>query len=198
MPHPRAAAALLAICLLCPNSTWAQSAPSPCGDAVVVARGDTLSRIAERCDVSEALLLRANPGLSGSDDLRAGQARRMDKPGHLFGRIHRDDIAGAVLAAAQRHDAGAVRVLNLSDDEPASSADVVAEAARLLDMPPPPLVPFEAAEPGLSEMARSFWSENRRVSSTATQAALGLRWRFPTYQEGLRGILQQERAEGVA
>ena len=138
------------------------------------------------------------PGRSAFDDLRAGQARRMDKPGHLFGRIHRDDIAGAVLAAAQRHDAGAVRVLNLSDDEPASSADVVAEAARLLDMPPPPLVPFEVAEPGLSEMARSFWAENRRVSSGATQAALGLRWRYPTYREGLRAVLAEEGVDGAA
>ena len=138
------------------------------------------------------------PGRSAFDDLRAGRARRVDKPGHLFGRVHRDDIAAAVLAAAQRHDPGAVRVLNLSDDEPASSADVVAEAARLLDVPPPPLLPFEVVEPGLSEMAQSFWSENRRVSSVATQAALELRWRFPTYREGLRAILQQERAEDAA
>ena len=59
-------------------------------------------------------------------------------------------------------------------------------------------MPFAEAEAGMSEMARSFWAENRRVSSVATQAALGLRWRFPTYREGLRAILQQERAESLA
>ena len=137
------------------------------------------------------------PGRSAFDDLRAGRARRVDKQGHLFGRIHRDDIAAAVLAAAQRHGEG-VRVLNLADDEPASSADVVTEAARLLGVEPPPLIPYEEAAPGMSAMARSFWAENRRVSSMGTQAALGLRWRCPTYREGLRAILQQERAEGLA
>lgn len=77
-PTPRAVAALVAIRLLCPGVADAQAAPTtPCGDAVMVARGDTLSRIAERCDVSEALLLRANPGIEGSEDLRAGMELRL-------------------------------------------------------------------------------------------------------------------------
>ncbi len=138
------------------------------------------------------------PGRSAFDDLRAGQARRVSKPGHLFGRIHRDDIAAAVLAAAAQDRLPGVRVLHLADNEPAASADVVAEAARLLGQAPPPLVPFADAEPGMSAMGRSFWAENRRVSSVATQAALGLRWRYPTYREGLVAILQQERAESLA
>ncbi len=135
------------------------------------------------------------PGRSAFDDLRSGQARRVLKPGHLFGRIHRDDIAAAVLAAMQQTRTPGVRVLNLADDEPAASADVTAEAARLLDMPPPPLVPFAEAVEGMSAMGRSFWNENRRVRSEKTQAQLGLRWQYPTYREGLRAILQQEVAE---
>jgi len=75
---------------------------------------------------------------------------------------------------------------------------VTAEAARLLGVAPPPLVAFEDALPGMSAMGRSFWAENRRVSSAATQAALGLRWAYPTYREGLRAILQQEAGERPA
>ncbi len=135
------------------------------------------------------------PGRSAFDDLRNGQARRVLKPGHLFGRIHRDDIAAAVLAAMQQHRPLGPRILNLADDEPAASADVTAEAARLLGMTPPPLVPFAEAVAGMSPMGRSFWSENRRVRSEKTQQRLGLRWRYPTYREGLRAILQQELAE---
>jgi nucleoside-diphosphate-sugar epimerase len=135
------------------------------------------------------------PGRSALDDLRDGQARRVLKPGHLFGRIHRDDIAAAVFAAMQQTRAPGPRVLNLADDEPAASADVTAEAARLLGMTPPPLVPLAEAAGGMSAMGRSFWSENRRVRSEKTQAQLGLRWRYPTYREGLRAILQQETAE---
>ena len=47
----------------------------------------------------------------------------------------------------------------------------------------------------MSEMGRSFWAENRRVGNQATQAALGLRWRYPTYREGLRAILAKERGD---
>lgn len=138
------------------------------------------------------------PGRSAFDDLRSGQARRVLKPGHLFGRIHRDDIAAAVLAAMQQARPPGPRVLNLADDEPAASADVTAEAARLLDMEQPPLIPFAEAVGSMSAMGRSFWNENRRVRSEKTQAQLGLRWQYPTYREGLRAILQQEVAKRPA
>ncbi len=138
------------------------------------------------------------PGRSAFDDLRAGTARRVDKPGHLFGRIHRDDIAAAVVTAMAQDRPPGVRILNLTDDQPTASADVTAEAARLLGIEPPPLVPFADALPGMSEMGRSFWLENRRVRSSKTQEALGLRWAYPTYREGLRAILQQEAGERPA
>ena len=100
-------------------------------------------------------------------------------------------------AKAQERSPGA-RVLNLTDDEPAESAKVVAEAARLLGVPPPAAVPFDQAIEAMSPMARSFWAEDRKVSSQWTQQALGLRWRHPTYREGLRAILTEEGGEGPA
>ena len=42
------------------------------------------------------------PGRSLLDDVRSGQARRIDKPGHAFGRIHREDIAAGTLAAMRQ------------------------------------------------------------------------------------------------
>jgi len=51
---------------------WAQTPLSPCENKVTIARTDTFSEIAQRCDISEADLLRANPGIEGSDDLQAG------------------------------------------------------------------------------------------------------------------------------
>ncbi|MFC0409442.1 SDR family oxidoreductase [Roseomonas elaeocarpi] len=136
------------------------------------------------------------PGRSPFDDLRAGQARRVARPGHVFSRIHRDDIARAVVAAADKPAEGR-RVLHLVDDEPVETAAMVAEAARLLGLPVPPAIPFEEAVATMSPMARSFWSENRRVENRLTKVALGLEWRYPTYREGLRGILAQERVEGA-
>ena len=138
------------------------------------------------------------PGRSAFDDLRAGRARLMIKPGHQFGRIHRDDIARAVVAAMQQERPPGCRVLNLADDEPSESAAVMTEAASLLGVPPPNAVAFEDAMPTMSPMARSFWAENRKVASAKTKAALGLEWLYPTYREGLRAILNQERGNGLA
>ena len=124
----------------------------------------------------------------------------MLKPGHAFGRIHRDDIAGAVLAAmAQARTplpAPRIRVLNGADDLPAERAAVLAEGARLLGLPPPPAVPFAEAMAAMSPMARSFWADNRKVASARTQAMLGRPWRYPTYREGLRAVLGAEGSRG--
>lgn len=138
------------------------------------------------------------PGRSAFDDLRAGKARRTIKPGHLFGRIHRDDIARAVVAAMRQDRPAGTRVLNLSDDEPSESADVVTEAAALLGIEPPPPIAFTAAQPTMSPMALGFWAENRKVASRKSQDALGLHWLYPSYREGLRAILAQERADRPA
>lgn len=135
------------------------------------------------------------PGRSALDDVAAGRARRVSKPGHVFGRIHRDDIVGMLLAAIAQHVPPGRRVLNGADAEPAASADVVAEAARLLGIEPPPLIPFAEAEPGMSAMGRGFWQDDRRVDSRQTQAALDYAWRYPSYREGLRAIIAEQTAD---
>lgn len=138
------------------------------------------------------------PGRSPLDEVRGGMARRVIKPGHRFSRIHRDDIARALFAAASRPPAPGVRVLHLVDDEPCANAEVMLEAARLLGLPAPPEMPFEQAAARMSEMGRSFWAENRLVSSVRTKSALGIAWAYPSFREGLRGILAEERVQGAA
>jgi len=136
------------------------------------------------------------PGRSALDEVRSGHARRIIRPGHAFGRIHVDDIAAAVIAAIASPPTG-TRVLNLSDDEPAPSSAVIEEAARLLDLQLPPAIPFAEAYAQMSEMGRSFWAESRRVSSAASQVALGIAWCYPTYREGLAAILAEERRRDI-
>jgi nucleoside-diphosphate-sugar epimerase len=155
------------------------------------------SRYADRCAVDVFRLAGIyGPGRSALDDVRAGRARRIIKPGHCFGRIHRDDIVQAVMAAIAQNPPPGRRVFNLSDDEPAETALVIAEAAALTGAPLPPAVPFEQAWEAMSPMAESFWAENRKVGNAATKAALGIAWRYPSYREGLRAILSEERGEG--
>jgi nucleoside-diphosphate-sugar epimerase len=128
------------------------------------------------------------PGRSALDAVRAGTARRIVKPGQTFGRIHVDDIVQVLRASIARPNPGAI--YNLADDQPAAPADVVAHAARLLGVPPPPAIPFEQAE--LSPMAQSFYSDHRRVSNARIKEDLGVVLRFPDYRAGLRAILAQE------
>jgi nucleoside-diphosphate-sugar epimerase len=127
------------------------------------------------------------PGRSAIDQVRAGTARRIDKPGQLFSRIHVEDIAATVLAAISRPRPSAV--YNVADDLPASSSEVTAFACELLGRPIPPAIPWEQIAPTLNDMARSFYAENRRVRNERIKRDLGVVLRYPTYREGLRAIL---------
>lgn len=133
------------------------------------------------------------PGRSAIDAIRAGSARRIVKPGQTFGRIHVDDIVQVLRASIARPNPGAI--YNLADDQPAPPEDVVAHAASLLGVPPPPAIPFERAE--LSPMAQSFYRDHRRVSNARIKEELGVGLRFPDYRAGLRAILAQEAPDGA-
>ncbi|MFO1084051.1 MAG: SDR family oxidoreductase [Reyranellaceae bacterium] len=126
------------------------------------------------------------PGRSSLDQVKAGTARRIDKPGQVFSRIHVADIAGTVMAALTRpHEAG---IYNVADDLPAPTSEVVAFACQLLGKPVPPAIPWAEIEPTMSAMARSFYAESRRVRNDRIKSALGVTLRYPTYREGLRAI----------
>ncbi len=131
------------------------------------------------------------PGRSAFDDLRKPAPQRVIAPHHKFSRIHRADAAMAI-AAALHHPAPGTRILHLADDLPAPSADVLAYAAALLNLPPPPAVPLAQALPLMTPMAQSFWSESRLIENHATKRALALDWLYPTYREGLQAILAEE------
>ncbi|MGH1480121.1 MAG: SDR family oxidoreductase [Geminicoccales bacterium] len=116
----------------------------------------------------------------------SGRARRVVKPGQMFGRIHVDDIAQVLEASIQRPNPGAT--YNVADNEPAPPQDVIAFAADLLGVDAPPEVPFEDAD--LSEAARSFYADNRRVANDRIREELGVDLLFPNYREGLRAIFK--------
>ncbi len=125
------------------------------------------------------------PGRSAFDRLRAGDARRVVKPGLVLSRAHVEDIAAALAASIARPDPG--RIYNVCDDEPAPPQDVITHAARLLGIDPPPEIPFASAQ--LPPAAARFYTDNRRVSNARAKAELGWSPRYPTYREGLAAIL---------
>jgi nucleoside-diphosphate-sugar epimerase len=126
------------------------------------------------------------PGRSAIDRVKAGTARRIDKPGQFFSRIHVEDVANAAVRAMAR--SGETALWNVADDLPAPNSDVIALAFELLGMPVPPAIPWEQAAPAMSPMARSFYMESRRVRNDRMKRDLGVVLRYPTYREGLKAI----------
>jgi nucleoside-diphosphate-sugar epimerase len=123
------------------------------------------------------------PGRSAFDKLREGTARRIVKPNQVFNRIHVEDIGRITALAALEKLEG---TFNLADTEPAPPQDLVTYAAEVMGVAPPPEMPFETAS--MTPMARSFYSDNKRVSSRRVLEALGTKLIYPTYREGLDAI----------
>lgn len=126
------------------------------------------------------------PGRNSLRDIADGTIRHIKKPDQVFNRIHVDDIAASIIATMSDNIPGGI--YNITDDEPASQSEVVTYAAGLMGVDTPPAVAFEEAE--LSELARSFYLENRRVSNAKIRAIPDFELLYPTYREGLAALLQ--------
>ncbi len=125
-------------------------------------------------------------GRNALESVKAGRAKRIDKPGQVFSRIHVEDIAAVLEASIARPNPG--RIYNVCDDDPCPPAEVIAHACALLEVTPPPLVPFAEAE--LSPMGRSFYQDSKRVSNRRIKEELGVNLRFPDYRAGLESLLR--------
>ncbi len=130
------------------------------------------------------------PGRSPLTRVQDGTATRIIKPGHVFSRIHTDDIAAALLLAMERDVRG--EVFNLADDRPEEQSVVIEAAAHMLGLPVPPAQDFDKAQ--MSPMQASFYAECRRVSNARAKAMLGWRLRYPSWREGLTALLQEQKA----
>jgi nucleoside-diphosphate-sugar epimerase len=126
------------------------------------------------------------PGQNAFVRLLAGRAHRIDKPGHVSNRIHVADIAQAIDAAFTRRFDG---IVNVTDGAPASPAEQIEHAARLLGIAPPPLLPFDEAARTLSPFLMSFYDGCARVKNERLKSALGVTLRYPDYRAGLQALL---------
>jgi nucleoside-diphosphate-sugar epimerase len=127
------------------------------------------------------------PARSAIETVRAGQPKRIDKPGHAFNRIHVDDIIQVLIASMDQPKPG--DIYNLADDNPAPSHELIKYACELLDIEVPPLIPYD--EDDLAPMARSFYKDNKRISNDKIKNKLGITLKYPDYQSGLKAILDQ-------
>ena len=127
------------------------------------------------------------PGRGPFAKLRDGTARQIIKENQIFSRIHVQDIAATLEASIARPRPGAI--YNVCDNNPAPPQDVLTYAAQLLGLPPPPVVDYATAL--LPDMTRSFYAESKRVSNQRILSELRVNLGYPTYQDGLRIMLEQ-------
>ena len=80
-------------------------------------------------------------------------------------------------------------IYNLCDDNPAPPQDIIAYAAKILNVKEPPTIRFEDAN--LSEMAKSFYEENKRVSNQLIKTELGIKLMYPDFKAGLKNLLKE-------
>jgi nucleoside-diphosphate-sugar epimerase len=125
------------------------------------------------------------PGRNALASVKDGTARRVIRQGQVFSRIHVEDIAGILLASLAKPHPG--RAYDVADDLPCPPQDVIAYAATLIGVTPPPEIPFEDAE--LSPMARSFFMDSKRVSNARVKTELGYVFQYPDYRAGLKSLL---------
>jgi nucleoside-diphosphate-sugar epimerase len=133
------------------------------------------------------------PHRSPFQALRQGRSRLLHKPGQVFSRVHVDDIVGALLHCLALPADQRPAVVNVTDDWPCPSTETLAYAAHLLGLKLPVVHRYADSEAELSPMARSFWAENRRASNQLLCQQLGYQLQYPTYREGYRASLDEER-----
>ena len=132
------------------------------------------------------------PGRNSLVTLQRGDARHVHKPGQVFCRVHVDDIVGALLQCLHLPPAKRPSIVNVCDNRPAPSSELLGYAAHLLGCPLPELHWFEAVQNSMSPMALSFWRDNRRVSNRRLTKELGYALQFPSYREGLQACLKAQ------
>jgi len=124
-------------------------------------------------------------GRNQINNLLSGNAKRVIKEGQIFNRINVGDISIIVHGLMNSELLG--NIYNISDDEPCQPQNVVEYAANLLGISPPVAVPFN--ESNMSEMARSFYSESKKVSNKKIKEKLNIELTYPNYRYGLNAVV---------
>jgi hypothetical protein len=81
-------------------------------------------------------------------------------------------------------------IYNVCDDLPAPPDEVIAYAASLLGVIPPPQEDFAMA--AMSAVAKSFYDDSKRVANRRIKEELGVTLRYPSYREGLTALQRAE------
>ena len=105
-------------------------------------------------------------------------------------RIHADDLAQVCLAALERGEAG--DIFNVSDGETSRMTDYFNAITDLLQLPRLPQVSLAEARQAMSPLMFGYMTDSRRIDNRKMLEKLGIKLRYPTLREGLKGSLPTE------
>src|ERR1035441_5883982 len=112
---------------------------------------------------------------------------RPPTPARILNMIHRDDAAGAIIAALKSGRPG--EVYNAVDDEPVSQLGFFQWLSGPLGKELPPSVPEDA------ETVRKRGVTNKKVSNRRLRMELGYQFKYPTFRQGYTAeILRLDRS----
>lgn len=115
------------------------------------------------------------------------EARIEGTGARLLNMIHRDDVAGAIIAALKSGRPG--EVYNVVDDEPVSQLTFFQWLSGPLGKELPPSVPEDP------DAVRKRGVTNKKVSNRRLKMELGYQFKYPTFRQGYTAeILRLDRA----
>jgi nucleoside-diphosphate-sugar epimerase len=113
-----------------------------------------------------------------------GEARLDGGGARMRNMIHRDDVAGAVIAALKRGRTG--QIYNAADNEPVTQLEFYRWLADVLDRSLPPSMPDDRSD-------RQRGVTNKRISNQKLKTELGYQFRYPSFREGFHAEIQRLR-----
>lgn len=119
------------------------------------------------------------PGRNSLINLKLGKAKNIKKQGHFFSRIHVEDIANILFSSMHNINPG--EIYNCADDLPTPQDEVLAYAAKLLNINSPEPIDVSC----LSDFAKSFYLESKKVSNAKVKRDLNISLIYPNYKIGL-------------
>jgi nucleoside-diphosphate-sugar epimerase len=117
----------------------------------------------------------------------SNEARIEGTGGRILNMIHRDDVAGAIIAALKSGRPG--EVYNAVDDEPVTQLGFFQWLSGPLGKELPPYGPEDA------EVVRKRGVTNKKVSNRRLRMELGYQFKYPTFRQGYSAeILRLDRS----
>jgi nucleoside-diphosphate-sugar epimerase len=120
----------------------------------------------------------------------SNEARIEGNGTRILNMIHRDDVAGVIIAALKSGRPG--EVYNAVDDEPVSQLGFFQWLSGPLGKELPPLAPEDA------EVVRKRGVTNKKVSNRRLKMELGYQFKYPTFRQGYTAeLIRLDRAGGL-